>query len=448
MFSTLISVRGFAKRLRHKKMPTNYPYMDILNTWGALLLPSGRFAVEAAWQLAVVLSILILASKLLRKGVAPENNDKTSPRLWLIRNSGFLLTWIILVGITIVFSLSGWNDLFFQFFAFLGGLWIAIGLVCSLIGERFWARSAAFVLYVISLLNAIGYSVGSMEAIQSIEFKIGTLSFSAWGVATGILAFALTLWISLGIARIFEVQIQGLKRLNPSLRVLIVKIIRIAFIVAATMIALSSMGIDLSSLTVLGGAVGLGLGFGLQKVVSNFVSGIILLLDNSIKPGDVIEIDGSYGWINNLRARYASVITRDGTEHLIPNEDLITQRVINWSFTDNLVRLRVPIGVSYKSDPHECIRLILEASNGVQRVLEDPKPVCLLKGFGDSSVDLELRFWVGDPANGVSNVRSAVLLKIWDIFKLNGIEIPFPQRDLHIRSSDVDFVSKDAPDPN
>jgi small-conductance mechanosensitive channel len=235
--------------------------------------------------------------------------------------------------------------------------------------------------------------------------------------------------------------------LSPSLRVLLVKIIRIIFIIAATMIALSSMGINLSSLTVLVGAIGLGLGFGLQKVVSNFVSGVILLLDNSIKPGDVIEIEGTYGWINNLHARYASVITRDGTEHLIPNEDLITQRVINWSFTDELVRMRVPIGVSYKSDPHECIRLILLAANGNERVLQDPAPVCLLKDFGDSSINFELRFWLADPANGISNVKSLILLRVWDIFKENNIEIPFPQRDLHLRSSDVDFVKRAAPDP-
>lgn len=422
--------------------------MDILNAWGELLLPSGRFAAQDAWQLAVILVLLILASKFLRKASTSEDVEKTSPLLWLRRNFGFIATWAVLVAVTTVCSINGWGDSFFQFFAFLGGLWIAVGLACSLLRERFWARSASFVLYVVSLLNAIAYSEGSIRAIKSIEFNVGDQTFSAWGIVTGVLAFALTLWISLGIARIVEVQVQSIRRLSPSLRVLIAKIIRIIFIVAAAMIALSSMGVNLSSLTVLGGAIGLGLGFGLQKVVSNFVSGIILLLDNSIKPGDVIEIEGSYGWINNLRARYASVITRDGTEHLIPNEDLITQRVINWSFTDNLVRLRVPIGVSYKADPHECIRIILEATSGVDRVLDDPAPVCLLKGFGDSSVDLELRFWVGDPANGISNVRSALLLRVWDAFKENGIEIPFPQRDLHIRSSEVLTVQRDAPDPD
>ena len=421
--------------------------MDLLNIWGDLLLPTGRFVIHDAWQLAIIFVIIIVFSKYLRLSVSTQNTDKTSPLLWLRRNFSFLATWLSLVLFVVIFEFTAWSDSFLRFFAFLGGLWIAIGLVCSLLRERFWARSAAFVLYAITMLNAIASAEGSIAAIKSVEFILGDITISVWGIAAGTLAFALTLWVSLGIARIVEGQVQGLKRLSPSLRVLIVKIIRITFIVAATMVALSSMGINLSSLTVLGGAVGLGLGFGLQKVVSNFVSGIILLLDNSIKPGDVIEIEGSYGWINNLHARYASVITRDGTEHLIPNEDLITQRVINWSFTDELVRLRVPIGVSYNADPHECIRLILEVTNSIDRVLKNQAPACLLKGFGESSVDLELRFWVGDPANGVSNIKSEILLKVWDIFKEHNIEIPFPQRDLHIRSSEVLTVKRKAPDP-
>lgn len=422
--------------------------MDYFSLWGEIILPSGQFLTEDAWQLLVIAVLLLLSSRFVARASEPDLLEKTSPKLWLGRNFGFNVTLLVTAIFALVLNLLGWSDSLFRFFAFLGGLWMLIGLLCSLLRERFWARSAAFVLYVITGLNAISYSTGSLEAIKSLEFQVGSITFSAWGMTAGILAFALTLWISLGIAHFIEKQVQGLRRLSPSLRVLIVKIIRIVFIVAALMVALSSMGIDLSSLTVLGGALGLGLGFGLQKVVSNFVSGVILLLDNSIKPGDVIEIEGTYGWVNNLRARYASVITRDGTEHLIPNEDLITQRVINWSFTDELVRMKVPIGVSYKEDPHKCIALVLEATNSHDRVLQDPKPVCLLKGFGDSSVDLELRFWIADPANGVSNVKSKVLLKVWDTFKENGIEIPFPQRDLHIRSNDVDLVKRDAPDPD
>jgi small-conductance mechanosensitive channel len=171
------------------------------------------------------------------------------------------------------------------------------------------------------------------------------------------------------------------------------------------------------------------------------VSGLILLLDRSIKPGDVIEIDGTYGWINSLRARYASVITRDGKEHLIPNEDLITNRVINWSFSDRNVRVRVPIGISYNANPRKAIELCLDAANSTNRTLKNPPPKCLLRGFGDNSVDLELRFWIDDPSNGVGNVRSEVLLAIWDRLQEAGIEIPFPQRDINISGLSPKIVS-------
>ncbi|HKK17976.1 MAG TPA: mechanosensitive ion channel domain-containing protein, partial [Opitutales bacterium] len=272
-------------------------------------------------------------------------------------------------------------------------------------------------------------------------------SISAWDVLAGLFTILFALWVSLAIARVVEHQVYRVPRMSGSLKVLISKVARILILIVAGMIALDAMEIDLSALTVMSGAIGLGLGFGLQKVVSNFISGIILLTDNSIKPGDVIEIEGTYGWINNLRARYASVITRDGTEHLIPNEEFITQKVTNWSFTDNLVRQRIPIGVSYGSDPHKCIEIVLEAARSIERVLENPAPACLLTGFGDSSVDVELRIWIADPANGIANVKSAVLLAVWDAFKANGIEIPFPQRDLHIKSSKVDFARHGQPDP-
>ena len=172
------------------------------------------------------------------------------------------------------------------------------------------------------------------------------------------------------------------------------------------------------------------------------VSGLILLLDRSIKPGDVIEIEGTYGWINSLRARYASVITRDGKEHLIPNEDLITNRVINWSFSDRNVRVRLPIGISYDADPREAIKLCLDAARSTSRALDNPEPKCLMIGFGDNSIDLELRFWIDDPSNGVGNVRSEVMLAVWDRFKDAKIDIPFPQRDVHISGFSPSMLSE------
>ena len=175
----------------------------------------------------------------------------------------------------------------------------------------------------------------------------------------------------------------------------------------------------------------IGIGFGLQKVVSNFISGIIILLDQSIKPGDTISLGDTFGWIRELRARFVSVVTRDGREFLIPNEDFITTQVVNWSFTDSLVRLDVPFGVSYDSDPHEVMKLAIEAAGSVDRVdNSNSPPVCWMTGFGDSSLDFKLRFWIDDPQRGLTNIRGKVLLALWDTFKEHGIGIPFPHREV------------------
>jgi small-conductance mechanosensitive channel len=198
--------------------------------------------------------------------------------------------------------------------------------------------------------------------------------------------------------------------------------------------AMSGLGIDLTAFTIFSGAVGVGIGFGLQKVVSNFISGIIILLDRSIKPGDTISLGETFGWIRELRARFVSVVTRDGREYLIPNEDFITREVINWSFSNELVRLDVPFGVSYDSDPHQVIPLAIAAANSVDRVVQTKDPVCWMTGFGDSSLDFLVRFWINDPQNGITNIRGKVLLALWDSFKSHGIKIPFPHREVIMKT--------------
>jgi len=207
------------------------------------------------------------------------------------------------------------------------------------------------------------------------------------------------------------------------------------------LVAVSGIGIDLTVFTVFSGALGVGIGFGLQKVVSNFISGIIILADRSIKPGDTISVGETFGWIRELRARFVSVITRDGKEYLIPNEDFITQQVINWSFSDELVRLDVPFGVSYNSNPHEIVSLATDAAGALNRVVKAPAPVCWLTAFGDSSLDFVLRFWIRDPQSGLTNIRGQVLMALWDTFAENDVQIPYPHRQI-IMQSDQDGQKK------
>ncbi len=414
-----------------------------MEEWAHFLIPAGGFSSANSWQVALI--ALILGASITIQRLLPKREpiQRYSPATWLRYNVTTLLFWVSIWIIHITTSSSLDTPLtIFRFFAHLTTAWVLIGIVTSLLHTKFWVESVAFICYFATGIFGLAIANDSVAELENLHFSIGNFRVTLWSISAGIIAFAIMLWLSLALSQVVEDQIKRVPRLSPSLKVLVTKIVRVGLIILTIAVALSSMGLNLSALTVFGGALGLGLGFGLQKVISNFVSGIILLLDNSIKPGDVIEIDGTYGWINHLRGRYASVITRDGTEHLIPNEDLITQRVINWSFTNNLVRLRVPIGVSYDSDPNQCIKLVLEATNSVDRVLKDPQAACLLKGFGESSVDLELRLWISDPSNGVANVKSKVLLKIWDSFKENNIEIPFPRRDIHIKSETITNVSE------
>jgi len=201
------------------------------------------------------------------------------------------------------------------------------------------------------------------------------------------------------------------------------------------------LGIDLTALAVFSGAFGLAIGFGLQKTFGNLIAGIILLMDRSIKPGDVIAVadlagNESFGQIRKIGIRAVSVTTRDQREYLIPNENLMINQVENWSYSSKNVRMQVPVGVSYEADMKLAEELMLEAAKSCDRVLSAPPPTVWMSEYGDSSVNFVIHCWITDPEDGVGNVRSAVLKKLWWLFKDNGIEIPFPQRDLHIRGSD------------
>lgn len=222
----------------------------------------------------------------------------------------------------------------------------------------------------------------------------------------------------------------------------LIKVIRYGLIGIAVLVALSVAGFDLTTLTVVGGALGIGIGFGLQKVTSNLISGFLLLFDRSIRPGDVISVGESYGWVEKMGARYLVVRDRDGVDTLIPNEELITTRVINWSYGDRHVRLKLPVQISYGDSPRLAMQLLLEASGANERVIDDPGPVVRLMGFGDDGINLELRVWINDPEQGVNNVRSDINLMIWDAFKTHNITIPYPQRDLHVKQSEL--VEADA----
>jgi small-conductance mechanosensitive channel len=319
--------------------------------------------------------------------------------------------------------------------ASLGTAWVVIALVAGLIRNQFVYRLVAISAWTLAALSILGLLQPAMTALDAVGILIGGLRVTPLLVIKTIVLLLLTLWAANAASDFLDRRVRSAADLTPSIQVLIGKLIRLLLITFAILIVLSTVGIDFSALAFFSGAVGVGLGFGLQKIVSNLVSGIILLADKSIKPGDVITVGDSFGWVESMGARYTAVVTRDGREFLIPNEDFVTQRVVNWSYSNNEVRIDVEFGVAYASDPHKVIALALEAVKSVSRVLPTPPPVCHFKAFGDSSLDFILRFWIRDPIEGLTNVRGKVMLALWDTLKREGIEIPFPQRDLNMRNA-------------
>ncbi len=348
------------------------------------------------------------------------------------------LFYVIFLGVAYLTTKTvGWpaNNYLLYSIMLLSGAWLLINVVSLAIRSRFFGKVFAIVVWTFVAASVLGITDDIATTLDDIGFSIGSVRLSILRIIQSVVFIGALLWAAFAAGNFLDRRIQKVEELTPSLRVLLGKVLRIALIIFAVMIAMQSLNIDLTALTVLSGAVGVGIGFGLQKVVSNFISGIIILLDQSIKPGDTITLGETFGWIRELRARFVSVVTRDGREYLIPNEDFITTQVVNWSFSDRFVRLDVPFGVSYNSDPHEVTRLAIEAAASVERVDSvRNRPVCWMTEFGDSSINFVLRFWIDDPQGGLTNVRGKVLLALWDIFKEHDIAIPFPHREIIMRT--------------
>jgi small-conductance mechanosensitive channel len=313
--------------------------------------------------------------------------------------------------------------------------WVIIRLLTSQMKNRTLARSISIIIWCIAALDIVHVLTPILTLLDSIDLTVVGVRLTVLSLIRGGLILVVFFWLAKKISGFFGHWIKTVQNVTPSVQVLLAKLLSLTLFTLVIVGVLYYMGFNLTALAVFSGGIGLGLGFGLQKVFANLISGLIILADKSIKPGDVIQLGDSYGWINFLGGRYISVVTRDGKEYLIPNEDLITNQVVNWSHSNKLLRLKIPIGIGYDSDLPQAMELMLEAAAKVDRILIDPQPVCLLMGFGDNSVDFELRVWIGDPQNGLHNVKSQILLGVWERFQAHGIKLPFPQRVLHHQSA-------------
>ncbi|GGB76515.1 mechanosensitive ion channel family protein [Henriciella pelagia] len=309
--------------------------------------------------------------------------------------------------------------------------WLLIRVVTTFLPE-FVRKPLEWTIWVFAVFYAFGVLDEVLDWLSNVgpPYAGGRISpiFIVQAIATAAFFLFIANWIASRLKR----RVHALPRVEPSLRILMSNAMQIGLFFGAALLTLAGLGIPLSGLAVLGGAIGVGLGFGMQQIVANFISGVILLTDRSIKPNDVIEVDDTYGVVKSLGLRYASVITRDGKEHLIPNEMLITDKVVNWSYSNKEVRVKKRLRVEYETDLRQAVDLVVEGAKDTPRVLHSPAPVCLVMEFGDEAIELEARFWINDPENGVANIASQVLLSIWDRFREAGIDIPLRHEDILI----------------
>ncbi len=345
-----------------------------------------------------------------------------------------LVGWLLLA---IALKVYPWPFLASVFLGLGAAIAAAVALVSLLRGlnlPRWGAALIGTVAFVGVLADAMGGLAAIRETLAGVGVTLGRRRVTLLVIIQILVALVVLFAAARLVNRVAEHSIRRAPGWDATQKLLAQKLAGVAIIAAVFFIGIDLIGIDLTALAVFSGAVGLAVGFGLQKTVGNLFAGIILLMDRSIKPGDVIAVGDSFGQVTKIGVRAVSIVTRDAKEHLIPNEDLMTREVENWSYSSRNVRVHVPVGVSYESDLGLAQRLMIEAAGASPRVLDSPKPVVWLRGFGESSVDHEILVWIGDPESGVGNVQSEILNRLWVLFKENGVEIPFPQRDIHIRS--------------
>jgi small-conductance mechanosensitive channel len=310
--------------------------------------------------------------------------------------------------------------------------WLIIRLVTSVIRNAFIVRLVSLSAWLVAALSILGQLEPTLEALDAVSIVLGGLRLTPLLLIKLAVLLAVALWLTNIASNFVESRITRSGDLTPSIQVLLVKMIRLGLMIFAVAIVMSAVGINLSALAIFSGAAGVGIGFGLQKIVANFISGIILLADKSVKPGDLVTIGDSTGRINEMKTRYISVAAGDGREFLIPNEDLVTQKVVNWTYTDKNTLVKVNFSTSYDADPRLVCKLAIDVAGAAPRSIKSKPPNCLLMEFAEAGMKFSLTFWIADP-DGMDNVKSEVMLSLWDVFKHEGIRVPYPVRELLIR---------------
>ena len=309
--------------------------------------------------------------------------------------------------------------------------WLIIRLVTSVIRNGFLVKLISLSAWLIAALSIINQLDPAVDALDSVSIVLGGLRLTPLVVIKLGLLLIAALWLTNVASNFAESRINQSSDLTPSIQVLLAKMIRMGLLIVAIAVALGAVGINLSALAVFSGAAGVGIGIGLQKIVANFISGIILLADKSVKPGDLVTIGDSSGRISAMKTRYISVAAGDGREFLIPNEDMVTQKVTNWTYTDKNTLVKVNFGTNYDSDPRQVCKLAAEIAATAPRAIKSRTPGCILTEFAETGMKFSLTFWIADP-DGMDNVKSDVMLVLWETFKREGIKVPYPVREIRV----------------
>jgi len=421
-------------------------YIEQIQLWieSNLLITSNLIEIGILITLYLFSYIIVhkfrnIVNKLLSK-ISTLNADKKD---LLINKLLRLLIFTIFIWIyVLIINVIGQKSLFSNIIGNLFTAWIIIKIISTLLPGKFSVKIISSLVWTVTALKILNIYEKTLDILDNLSFQSGNLNVSLLLIIKGLLIFSILFWAFGKINEVLQKRITKTDNLTPSIKVLLTKLTKFALFTIAFLLTLSSIGVDLSTFAFLGGAIGLGLGFGLQKIVSNFISGIIILLDKSIKPGDIIEINDVYGRIKSLDTRFVSIVTLAGKEYLIPNENFITKEVINWSYSDELVRVDIPVGVGYDSNMNLVKELLLKSLENEERIVSTPSSVCLMEEFGDNTVNFSLRFWIKDPDNGIANIKSNVLFTIWNLFAENDINIAFPQLDLHLESISDELENK------
>lgn len=397
---------------------------------------------EVLWQvaaLALCLGLAWLVARVLRR------EPTTAENAWRFGQRGLnrLLFPIFALGLVLLARaiLVQWHNVNLLSVAVpLLGSFAVIRAVMFTLRQAFapsgwlatFERLLTLMVWSVVALHILGLLPALIDALESIGLTIGKQKLSLWLLLQGVATVLVTLLLALWAGGLIEARLLKTDTLDGNLRLVFARMSKALLVVLAVLISLPLVGIDLTALSVFGGALGVGIGFGLQKIAASYVSGFIILLDHSIRIGNVITVDGHKGEVTRITTRYTVLRSLTGIEAIIPNETLIGSVVLNETYTNTRVRLGIPVQVSYKADIDKAMEIMVEAGRAHPRVLADPPPKAYLSGFADSGVDLELGFWIGDPQEGTLNVKSDINLAVWHAFHKAGVEIPYPQREVRL----------------